>query len=86
MSKSEAYLTGKPLCFIREEMVLIKVCGEESQVPEAVTVQELIMSRNLSGKGIIIAVNENVVRRELWTSTKLNPDDNVEIIRIVSGG
>jgi len=66
--------------------VLIKVCGEESRVPDALTVQELITSRNLSGKGIIIAVNENVVRPELWTSTKLNPADSVEIIRIVSGG
>ena len=66
--------------------MLIKVCGEESQVPDAITIQELITSRNLSGKGIIIAINENVVRRELWTSTTLNPDDNVEIIRIVSGG
>ena len=66
--------------------MLIKVCGEESQVPDAITIQELITSRNLSGKGIIIAINENVIRRELWTSTRLNPDDNVEIIRIVSGG
>lgn len=66
--------------------MLIKVCGEESQVPDAITIQELITSRNLSGKGLIIAINENVVRRELWTSTMLNPDDNVEIIRIVSGG
>jgi len=66
--------------------MFVKICGAESQVPEASSLQELIESRNLSGKSIIIAVNDNIVRRELWEKTKLNPNDNVEIIRIVSGG
>lgn len=66
--------------------MFVKICGSESQIPEASSVQELIESRNLSGQSIIIAVNDNIVRRELWENTKLNPNDNVEIIRMVSGG
>ena len=66
--------------------MFVKICGAAYQVPEASSLQELIESRNLSGKSIIIAVNDNIVRRELWENTKLNPNDNVEIIRIVSGG
>ena len=66
--------------------MFVKICGAEYKVPEASSLQELIESRNLSGKSIIIAVNDNIIRRELWSNTKLNPNDNVEIIRIVSGG
>lgn len=66
--------------------MFVKICGAESQIPEASSLQELIESRNLSGKSIIIAVNDNVIKRELWENTKLNPNDNVEIIRMVSGG
>jgi sulfur carrier protein len=66
--------------------MFVKICGAESQIPEALSLQELIESRNLTGNSVVIAVNDNIVRRELWKSTKLNPNDNVEIIRIVSGG
>jgi thiamine biosynthesis protein ThiS len=66
--------------------MFVKICGAEYKVPEASSLQELIESRNLSGKSVIIAVNDNIIRQELWSNTKLNPNDNVEIIRIVSGG
>lgn len=66
--------------------MFVKICGAEFQIPEASSLQELIESKNLSGTSIIIAVNDNIIRRELWNNTKLNPNDNVEIIRIVSGG
>jgi thiamine biosynthesis protein ThiS len=66
--------------------MFVKICGAESQIPEASSLQELIESRNLPGNNIIIAVNDNIVRRELWKTTKLNTNDNIEIVRIVSGG
>ena len=66
--------------------MFVKICGAESQIPEALSLQELIEFRNLSANSIIIAVNDSIVRRELWKNTKLNPNDNVEIIRIVAGG
>jgi thiamine biosynthesis protein ThiS len=66
--------------------MFVKICGVDSQIPGDSSLQEIIESRNLSGNSLIIAVNDNIVRRELWNNTKLNPNDNVEIIRIVSGG
>jgi len=66
--------------------MLIIVGGNEIQVPDASSIQELLQAKDLSGDGIIVSVNDNVIRREFWKMTKLNPDDNVEIISMVFGG
>ena len=36
--------------------------------------------------GVAVAVNAAVVPRAQWDSTRLRPDDKVEIVRIVRGG
>jgi sulfur carrier protein len=66
--------------------VLITIGGTESQIPDALSIQELLQTKNLSGDGIIIAVNGDVIKREHWKSWKLNPNDNIEMIRMVFGG
>ena len=66
--------------------MLITINGTASQVAEASLIQDFIRSRNLSGKGIIVAVNGDVVNRDHWKSVKLKPDDKLELIRIVAGG
>jgi sulfur carrier protein len=66
--------------------VLVKIGGSVSQIPDAMSIQELLQTKSLPGDGLIIVVNGDVVRREQWKSQKLNPNDNVEIIRMVFGG
>lgn len=66
--------------------MLVKIGGSVSQIPDAMSIQELLQTKSLPGDGLIIVVNGNVVRREQWKSQKLNPNDNVEIIRMVFGG
>ena len=66
--------------------MLIKINGIVSGIAEASSIRDLIRSRNLSGDGIIVAVNGDVVKRDQWESVKLKPDDKLELIRIVAGG
>lgn len=66
--------------------MLIKIGGTVSQIPDALSIQELLQTKDLSGDGLIIAVNGDVIKREDWKSWKLNPNDNIEIIRMVFGG
>jgi len=66
--------------------MLVKIGGSVSQIPDAMSIQELLQTKSLPGDGLIIVVNGDVVRREQWKSQKLNPNDNVEIIRMVFGG
>lgn len=68
--------------------MLIKICGIESQIPDASSIQEMLKLKNISGNsliGLIVVVNGNVIRKEQW-GMPLNLNDNVEIIRMVSGG
>jgi sulfur carrier protein len=66
--------------------MLVKIGGSVAQIPDAMSIQELLQTKSLPGDGLIIVVNGDVVRREQWKSQKLNPNDNVEIIRMVFGG
>lgn len=66
--------------------VLIKIGGDVLEIPDALSIEELLKTKNLPGDGLIVAVNGDVVKREHWPNWKLSPNDNVEIIRMVFGG
>ena len=66
--------------------MLIKVNGAESNVVDNVTIQGLLSARNMMGTAIIIELNGTIINRELWGNTKLNPDDSLEVIRMIGGG
>ena len=72
--------------FIGETKMLIKINGTESEISDNLSIQDLISARDLPGNVIIIELNGVILRRELWESTKFNPNDNVEIIRLIGGG
>ena len=68
--------------------MLIKIGGIESQIPDTSSIQEMLKLNNISGNslmGLIVVVNGNVIRKEQW-DMPLNLNDNIEIIRMVSGG
>ncbi|MGC9270874.1 sulfur carrier protein ThiS [Acidiphilium sp.] len=53
----------------------------------AATIAELLVAKGLDhAKGLAVAVNDRVVPRSAWMTTRLAPDDQVEIVRAVGGG
>ena len=66
--------------------MLIEVNGEARDVPEAVTVAELVRHLALAPERLAIEVNRGVVRRADWPATALAPGDRVEIVHFVGGG
>jgi len=62
--------------------------GEELEVPEGVTLSELIKSLNIQVRevGFAVAVNEEVVPKSKYESHKLSDGDRVEIVHLVGGG
>ena len=66
--------------------MLIKINGTESEVADNVAIQGLLSARKLTGAAIIIEVKGAIIARELWENATLNPDDSLEIIRIIGGG
>lgn len=66
--------------------MLVKINGTESEISDNISIRDLISARKLPVDVIIVELNGTVITRELWESTRLNPEDNLEIIRILGGG
>jgi sulfur carrier protein len=66
---------------------MIRINGEGAQL-SAATLAELLAQNgiDIDGKGIAVALNGHVVRRQAWMETKLSPGDDVEIVRVRQGG
>jgi thiamine biosynthesis protein ThiS len=66
--------------------LLIKVNGEPREVKENMSLPELVASLSLKAEQVAIELNQKVVRRTQWASTRLQEDDRVEIVHFVGGG
>jgi sulfur carrier protein len=65
----------------------IRVNGE-SEPLAAATLEALLAEKavDTGQRGIAVALNGSVVPRAAWPATRLNPGDNVEIVRARQGG
>ncbi|AKX94462.1 sulfur carrier protein ThiS [Neomoorella thermoacetica] len=60
--------------------------GREEDVPTSVTIEQLLNSKKITPGAVIVVVNSEVVKRELWPDFVIKEQDQVEVIRIVGGG
>ena len=51
-----------------------------------ISLPELVASLNLKAEQVAIELNQKVVRRAQWESTRLQDADKVEIVHFVGGG
>jgi thiamine biosynthesis protein ThiS len=66
--------------------VRITVNDEPRDVPDELSLQELIRRLTLPAERLAIELNRSVVRRAEWPGTILREDDRVEIVHFVGGG
>jgi len=66
--------------------VRITVNDELREVPDDLSLQELIGRLTLPAERLAIELNRTVVRRAEWPRTRLHEDDRVEIVHFVGGG
>ena len=64
----------------------IWVNGEPREVFEGMTLAALLASMEVSGPGVAVEVNAEVVRRARHPEYQLSPQDRVEIVTFVGGG
>lgn len=65
---------------------MIRINGEGAPLT-AVTLAELLAEKGVTdGKGVAVALNGQVVRRQTWAETKLSAGDTIEIVRVRQGG
>ncbi len=64
----------------------IKVNGEEREVAQATTLEQLIRSLGLESKVMAAAVNMEIVKQDAWDKAVLNDGDTIELLDFVGGG
>ncbi|MCM3783861.1 sulfur carrier protein ThiS [Neobacillus mesonae] len=63
------------------------VNGQNMQFDESITsVSELIDSLELGIKTVVVEWNEQILTRDLHSSTRLTDGDRIEIVHFVGGG
>jgi sulfur carrier protein len=65
--------------------MILLVNGEEADVPDGTTVEELVNRLGFPEKGIAVAVDWEVLPRSSW-HTELNGGARVEVVTAVQGG
>ncbi|OIR04014.1 sulfur carrier protein ThiS [mine drainage metagenome] len=67
--------------------MMVKVNGVPSETAEGATIASLLVDLGLAeSKGIAVAVNGIVTARAEWTMCRLEPGDDVLVIRATQGG
>ncbi len=64
----------------------ISVNGEHKQLPQPLSVQELIVLLGLEGRRLAVEVNLDIVPRSEYRQTLLQQGDRVEIVHAIGGG
>ncbi len=60
--------------------------GEERELAEGVTVQDLIVDLELTKRRLAVEVNREIVARDRFTERALADGDVVEIVHFIGGG
>ena len=64
----------------------IQVNGEKQQVPEGLTVADLLRHLAFSGDRVAVERNLDILPRAQWAATQLEDGDLYEIVHFVGGG
>ncbi len=60
--------------------------GASHPLTDGESLQQLIVTLELAGKAVAVAVNRQVVPTSLWSQWILQAEDMVDIVRAIGGG
>jgi sulfur carrier protein len=66
--------------------VRASINGEEQELPEGLTIAQLLAQIDAPARGIAVAKNDRVVRRSTFEQERVQEGDRIEIIKAVAGG
>ena len=64
----------------------IYVNGEQHDLPDNLSLAELLVRLEIPSNRVAIELNKTVIRRQEWDLTRLHDKDRVEIVHFVGGG
>ncbi len=66
--------------------MIVFLNNKELQVEQSVSIVTLLESQAIVTQGVAVAVNNRVVKRELWAESMLSENDKVTVIVATFGG
>jgi len=67
-------------------VISVTINGEKREVPGEIDLDQLLELFSLPKQRVAIELNQTVVRRSDWPSTKVRDNDKIEVIHFVGGG
>ncbi|SHH28034.1 sulfur carrier protein ThiS [Massilia sp. CF038] len=67
-------------------MIDIELNGELRTVATWTTLQQLVDTLDMHEKAVALAVNRNVIPRQMWPQHVLLAQDKIDIVRAIGGG
>lgn len=64
----------------------LRINGEEKDVADGLTVEDLVASLGLAGRRVAVERNREVIAASGWNRERLAEDDVLEIVQFVGGG
>lgn len=64
----------------------IELNNSPYEIEEGTTLAVLAKQLNLADQGVAIAINYQVISRDLWVDTIINEGDQLMVVKAVSGG
>jgi thiamine biosynthesis protein ThiS len=64
----------------------LTINGEERRFDDRITLAALVEQMGMKQDRVAVELNRDIVQRDKWSSTVLNPGDHLEIVHFVGGG
>ena len=64
----------------------IRLNGETRRIARSVSIEEFLAELGIAAGRVAVEVNREIIKREEWPTTLIQPDDVLEIVHFVGGG
>ena len=67
-------------------MIRVTLNGKNTEIQGSLTVSALLDSLNINAQQVAVAINGEVLPRDLWAEAEIQAGDTIEIVRAAGGG
>ncbi len=71
---------------MEQEAITVRLNGEFVQVENGVTITALLAVRGIDPETVVVERNRAIIEKQCYGVVRLEPDDEIEILRFVGGG
>ena len=68
------------------KQIEIVVNGQDRLAPATCTLKEILLWLEIDPARVAVELNRNIVQRQAWDQTLVNPGATLEIVQFVGGG